>query len=328
MLGLDIGSKYIKICQIEKRAGRLYDIYSAVEKVPVSESDSNYEDALARKIKSMFKKNNFSDTEVASCISDPQILIRKLEMPMMPREELEGAVELEAQRLIYSDLSSMDTDFQILSDEESAKNKVLFVAVPEEMVNSRIRIIQKAGFEPSIIDADNLAAANYYLENEPDSADRKIMILNIGHKITNLTVLYEGNFGYSKSLSFGGDNITKEIEQEFKIPYVRAEEIKEDPAIWKESGLNIKNVLRKTTPDLLESIYRAIEYCRSKKMFRNLDKILITGGTSYLKGLDAFIQEILGVKIEVWNPLMNIEMCSEKELGQFMSSSIGMAVRK
>ena len=60
-------------------------------------------------------------------------------------------------------------------------------------------------------------------------------------------------------------------------------------------------------PDLLEAIYRSIEYCLNRNAMLSTDKILLTGGTSYLKDLGSFVEEVLDIPTSTWNPISDLE---------------------
>ena len=154
--------------------------------------------------------------------------------------------------------------------------------------------------------------------------------MNIGHTFTNISVIDSGISCVHQDVNFGGANITAEIADIYGIPANSAEEIKKRPDLWKELGLNIKNVLRKSMPDLLEAVYRSMEYCIGRKRIINVDKILITGGTSDVEGIDNFMSEALGIVSAKWNPLDHVESGegAKKEFGSSLSVALGLAVRE
>jgi Tfp pilus assembly PilM family ATPase len=83
-------------------------------------------------------------------------------------------------------------------------------------------------------------------------------------------------------------------------------------------------------PDLIEAVYRSMEYCIGRKKIINVDKILITGGTSDVVGIEAFMAEALGVVSEKWNPLDHVGAGegSKKEFGGALSVAMGLAIRE
>ncbi|MBN2407198.1 MAG: type IV pilus assembly protein PilM [Elusimicrobia bacterium] len=327
MLGIDIGTRYIKMCQVDMRGDVVYDVYVAMEPVPAVPGSDDYQKKVSQTIRAMYKENKFSSRIAATSLSSPEVLIRKLEFPPIPREELKSSIRLQAEKFIFSDLSSMEID-SIITSTEGDKMDVLLVAAPDDLISSRMSLIQNAGLDIVIMDIDNMALANCYTAFCSEHDSEAVIIMDIGEVKTNFVILNRGNFCFAKIISFGSNNISTEIQNELQIPFEKAAEIRQKPAMWDEVGLNIKGVLRKSTPDLIEAVYRAIEYTRSQRTIHDIDRILVTGGTSNIPGIDTFFSEILGVKTEKWNPLENVELIQKKEVGAFMGIALGLAVRK
>lgn len=326
IIGLDAGTKNIKVCRVDKKGDEFYDVYSAIEEIPDTVKGKKGDKIISQVIKSMMGKDKFNTKTALTSLGNSEILVRRLSLPKMPREELRGTISLQAERLIYSDLEGMDMDFYILPSEQENQMEVIFVAAPSNAVNRQMQIIQDAGIEPVIMDVDNMAMANCFLSFGGDSIGQAVVLLNIGHTKTCCTILNNSEFCFSKTIAFGGKNISAEIAKEMEIPAAKAEGLKKNPEQWDEVGLNIKTVLRKSTPDLLEAIYKSIEYCKSQQLVNRIDKMLLTGGSSYLQEIDKFFVEILGVDTQKWNPFADIKLLREKEIGQFMSVAMGLAV--
>jgi type IV pilus assembly protein PilM len=332
VIGLDIGSKFIKICELEKTGEQYQIISAAISTNPASFTDKADDDSgLINKIKSILRNTYFATRHTASAVGGSHVIARNFTFPSLSRQELSGAVMLEAGQAIFSDLDSMYTDFQVLGPEGDGRIDVLFVGAPKDIVDRHMNIIQEAELNPSIIEIDNLALTNCFQTFHLNPKKDAVVLLNIGYANTNICIFDRGTLRFVRNVNFGGDNITQEIAKYFGISVLKAENIKKRPELWSDIGLNIKNVLRRSTPDLLEAVYRSIEYCRSRKKLINIDKIYLTGGSSFMKGIDVFLGETLGFQTEKWNPLSdigNMEVNSaSKEYGQFFAVALGLALR-
>ncbi|MCL2389424.1 MAG: pilus assembly protein PilM, partial [Elusimicrobia bacterium] len=112
-----------------------------------------------------------------------------------------------------------------------------------------------------------------------------------------------------------------------------AEQIKRQSEIWADLGLNVKNILKKSSPNLLEAVFRSMEHSMTRQKIVAVDSILITGGGACLKGIDTFIHDVLGIKSEKWNPLqsasvVNASSAFDIEQGFLLPVSIGLALQK
>jgi type IV pilus assembly protein PilM len=182
----------------------------------------------------------------------------------------------------------------------------------------------------TIVDIDHLALANCFLALEPGAGKEAVILLNIGHTQTNLSIVDAGELRFVRNVAFGGRDITRIIAQIMGISEEHAEDLKKNPQIWKECGVNIKDILRRSLPDVLEAIYRSIEYCMNRKKLVCVDRILLTGGSAALPGVSDFMKDALGIAAVPWNPLtrMNIAQKTILDMGYYLTVSIGLGMRE
>ncbi len=327
MLGIDIGSKNIKICKADKGSNGVYDILTVMLDIPQASNDKEHDKVVSSVIKTTIKEKGFNDKNAVVAIGNSEIIVRKLDFPSMPREELDNTVRLQAERFIYSDLNEMDIDYYVEEKSDNSGMNVIFVAVPKGIVDRQMRLIQNSGLEPVIMDIDNMAMSNCFLAFGENPSEGTVLLMNIGHSKTCFTVFDRGSFCFTRNVQFGGKDIGIAIGNELEIPLEKAEELKMNPSEWTELGLNMKNVLRKCSPDLLEAVYRSIEYCKSQQLITRIDKILLTGGVACLQEIDEFFSGILGVDTIVWDPFSSIGTAENKDRGYFMGIALGLAIR-
>ncbi len=332
MIGLDIGTKYLKICQVEKKNNKYTLSAFGVCETPVSldKTDGSEIVGISQAIRRLLHDHNFStkDNLSSASIGGKQIIIRKFVMSDLPQDEIRDAIKLEAEQVLFSSLDSMSFDYQILSVMEGKKNEVLLVAAPNPLVEKYLQIAKNSNIDLIVVDVDNLALANCFFALEPKAQDQAVMLLNLGHTQTVVTVLGQGKLIYSKNINFGGKDITTEIEKTVGITHNQAEELKKNRTYLDKIGINYKSILRKSTPDLLEGIYRSLEYYNSQKMVRGIERILLTGGTAYFERLDTFIADFFNIRTEKWNPLLRAAGNVNKDAGMLLSISFGAALRE
>jgi type IV pilus assembly protein PilM len=329
-IGVDVGSKNIKICKIHTADG-----YSTLACAIMSEhaaetvTAAEAEVMISHKIHSMVKTLPLTSQSAVVSVGVPEMVTHNFIFPPMSPEELRGAVKIESVQAVSADLGSMSVDHQVLSEVENNQNEVLFVAVPNPVINRLLRISSRGGLDVETVDLDNLAIANCFTALEHDVEKQSAVILNIGYVNTNIVVIDGGKVRFVRNVGFGGAHITEAIATRYNIAMDVAEEIKKQSFLWNSMGLNIKNILRQCMPDLLEAVYRSIEYCMNRKRLLSVDRILLTGGSSNLTGMDRFVSEVFGIDTERWNPLdyLDVGETGRKEYGQFLCVALGLALR-
>ena len=332
MIGLDLGSKFIKACTISQKTEGKYTVYASMTS---SENKSGEREdnpmALSAKIKTLFRQLRIKNKDVELSVGGIDLLARDFTLPKIGEENIESAVMIEAENSIFEALDDMHCDYQVLSDPEAEKLDVLFVASPRKHINQMIASLSQSEVNIMGVNADNIALANCFMTfDEKRAFSESVVLVNIGHEVSNIAIIDRGRLRFIRNLAFGGFDVTKEIAAIYEVDIDTAEQIKRQPELWDNIGLNIRNVLKKSSSNLLEAIFRSMEHCVSRQKIGKVDKILLTGGGAVLRGIDNFIWETLGISTDKWNPLNseNIKGAVDKERGFFIPVVLGLALQK
>ncbi len=329
MIGIDIGSKFVKVCQVELRKGSIYDINGVIKEFRRKKGkDITFETKLEA-LKKITGKANFTGRRAAFAVGSPDTVLRLTEFPVLPEDELRNSIKYNAEKYIYTSLEGMDMDASILKKTKGGLN-VLVAAAPSNHINENMKVVQGAKYFAEIADIDILALVNCFMKLNPDFGvkNRSAALVDCGHTATGFAIVNSEGLCFAKNIKFGGADITSRIASTLNIKKEKAEKIKRNPEVWEEAGLNIKNILRRTTPDLIENLHRAVEYCQSNRMLPSLDKIYITGGGAMVKGICSMIKEIMGIETVLWNPMDNLKGESNKSSGPMLSVAAGLALRQ
>jgi type IV pilus assembly protein PilM len=293
----------------------------------ISPVGGKHDNEVAAIVSKLARKANISHNNAAFTVSSHDVVSRNFEFPKMTHEELKGAVQLEVSQASSLKSANMYSDFVVLAN--SALQDVLYVAAPKDEIESRLQIVRKAGFAPTACDIGSLALTNCFWAFDPNPAKESVVLLDIGHTCSNISIVDNEELRFVRSIDCGGRDITREISNHLGISTDLAETIKRKPEIWKGLGLNMTNILKKSLPDMLEGVYRSVEYCMTRKKLPFVDKILLTGGSSSLLGIDDFITESLGFSTKKWNPLTltDSNVAAYRQWGQFLSVALGLALR-
>ncbi len=310
VVGVDIGFRLIKLVQLSQSSGKI-----RLEKVGVVDNPvSNFRtdgsgpgrNAIARAMRHSLRKSRIKPRDAVSSLGGPSIIIQYFKFPPLSKKELEDAVKLEAERVMGGKLNSMETDFQILpqNQKEAEGQQVLFAAAPKEMVRQRMETLQQAGLNPIGIDIDCLALANCFLRLKNLASDQHVMVLNLGARLINLGILGK------ESLYF-----VRDISLDLKAPL----------------NLKEKSMLDRT----VEEIRRSIHYSEGRARGTKVTRIFLTGGSSVASEISDLFSNALGLPVEKWNPLEGLEFDPgkvgyefKKDKGYLLAIAIGLALRE
>lgn len=330
MIGLDLGSKYMKGCTVATRSDGSYIVYAAMSSYGIREKKDNPVE-LKNKVKHIIRQLRIKNKEVTLSVGGIDLLARDFLLPKMNEANLHGAVMMEAENSIFETLDDMYSDFQVLSDPSDDKMDILFVASPKRHINQMMESLALTDLDITGVGADNVALANAFIAfDERKAALESVVVVNIGHEVSNIAIIDRGKLRFIRNVAFGGKDVTAEIASMYEVDVETAEQLKRQHGVWDKIGLNIKNVLKKSSSNLLEAVFRSMEYCVSRQKIGKVDRILLTGGGAIVKGIDNFIWETLGINTEKWNPLESdsIKGVVNSELGLFVPVALGLALQK
>ena len=328
MIGIDIGSRFIKACTLSIREGEAPIVNYAIKEL-AEQTPEKVSGAIQELTNKLWETTGKKEINMAAGIGSHEVLFRSIEFPEMPEEELRSSLKLQAEQYIYSDISDMEVDFNVLERmEESNKLKILISAAPKKEISEKVCAIQNAGFYAPVVDVDTLALINAFTTLRPSTLHEMAVFLCCGDKYTNYTIMNKGKYCFAKNMAYGGSSLTATIAEELGITPTKAEEIKRDPKLWESAGLNISTILRKSTPDLIETLHRSVEFCRGQRMITNIENIYITGGATLLPGFIEFIADIFGGEIQPWNPLAEISGIGAPPEGMLLAVALGLALRR
>lgn len=340
MLGIDLGSKYIKVCKFmgnENNSPLSILCTMKYAKNTIADQKKSLTDILSEL---KIKDNYFISVNSVDTISRNIILPKSIK-----QKDMHSAVMTNVEQSVHEDLNKMFKSYLVTKEISDKENCILFIATPKKIINERIQITNEIT-NPRLVGVttDSIALTNAFNLFGPEyKSEETIILVNIGDFFTNMVVLHKKEIVFMKDILFGGSDITKEIaslyampkdfaEHSKKIPISEdlAEYLKRNDDLWGKVGLSMKGVFKKSSANLLENIFRTIEYCITRQTIVSIDRIVLTGGGSVVKGLDDFIKETLGIPTEKWNPLENNEVKGsvKKEYGYFMPVALGLALEK
>lgn len=177
---------------------------------------------------------------------------------------------------------------------------------------------------------------------EPEDKDLGVAIIDIGGN-TNISIFKDGALRFYKMLPIGGENITKDISIGLRTPYKKAEEIKkqygtatinyvehDQPIIIEDiSGRESKQITQRLLSSIIEP--RVEEILQHVEMtIRNTSYadslsggIILTGGTSKLKGIDILAEQIFHLPVKIGSIRSNGQKQSQV-LDQNYTTTVGL----
>lgn len=326
--GLDIGTKSVKIVQLKGKRLLSFSLEELPSPGPVDK------ETIIKAIRKIIDENKIRTNKVVACVSGPSINVRYLKMPRMPEEELAEAIKWEAKKYITMDPKEAIIDHLVLREimEEGVKKaEVVVAAAPRGLVQDRISLIQGAGLIPLAVDVAPFALWRSMKIREEETA----ALIDMGAGISNINIVERGILHFSRDISLAGNDLTQAISKEMNLDFNQAERMKKEEGLSLEKETPATKAMRGPLERLVVEIERSFHYFLAQVPGRKIDRIILSGGSARLRGIDKYLNGSLGVPVELGNPLADIEFDEEtfdrrhlEDLSLRMAVAIGLARRE
>jgi len=309
VLGLDIGSRYIKGVEFTETDGDEYSVTGyGLQKI-------DPEQDLARNLNRFRDENAFNTDLICSGVSGRSVIIRYVTMPREEEEELDNNLDEQASKYIPFEVEGASVDVERLPEEDQSpvtsedEIRVLIVAVKQETVNDHADLIERCGFSPRIVDVDAIALGNaydfYLRNNDSDQDDEIVGLVDIGAEKSLVHIMDRHRSQFAREFDMGGDEFTKNISTRMGLSTQEAEEKKLN-ANEEEQG-EIARIVRDTIDDLCHEIHLSFDFFETQ-FDKEVDQIYVSGGGSLIRGLEGVMKDVFGMKPIFWDPFENLEL--------------------
>lgn len=321
VVGIDVGSYAVKVVLFKVEAGvcqlKAWGYMPLGTKVDAGPDEKKA--AVINALRAFFIEKGIKVKEAATALSGNAVIVRYVKFPRLTKTELQATLATEAEPFIPFDINEVQLGFHILSEiveDGQKKMETVLVAAKHDLVSQRLEILQGAGLSPTIMDVDSFALENVH-ERTRDAKEGPgaTLYLNIGHLVTNLSIVENGVTRVVRDMFIAGNTMTKAIMKAFQCDAAKAEELKHargifvDPAEKEKAladgdrdGLGVSQAVGQVARDLVAEVHRSVDFYLSQGPDRSIGRIMLAGGGASLKNLDKHLAQELKVPVSTLNP--------------------------
>jgi type IV pilus assembly protein PilM len=340
LVGLDLGSHTVKLMQMQEGKGADRLLNFGLAPLPdgaFSEGKLREPELVASTIKKLAKHLKIKDKTVAISISGYEVMIKKIELPVMTEEELGSKMREQLGQYIPYSIDEVNVDYQILSaiKDRPKSMEVLLVAAKKDSIADYVDLVRIAGFDPVVIDVDCFALSNAHEACYGVNGNESVALVDIGANKASIYVINKGMPVFTRDISIGGFQITDAIRSRFRLPHDEAERIKLGGVSEKIPVTDLGEIFISITQNWVSEVKRVIDFYYNNYPGDSIKRILLSGGSSKIPGLDQLFKSRIAVEIEIFNPLNRLEYDDQvfdasyiNYIGSQMAVCLGLALRK
>lgn len=340
IIGLDLGKNNFRAVEMENNKGKITLLkYGIYENPKINIEGDNKEDLVnyANAVREFFSETGFTTQNVVTALPEHQVFMRVIKMPLMNDKDLDNSIRFEAEQYIPMPLKEVNLSHQKIDPDLDDKNKinVLLVAAKKSILEKYVEILRMAHLTPKGMEPEALSVGRILGDSEERPSAS--IIIDIGVSSSLIIITYRGYVRFTRSIPFGGDILTRSIQQSLGLDYNQAEEYKKayglDP---NHAEGKIFNILKPMFDNVVMEVKRSKIFFTSHNPNVNINRVILCGGTALMPGILFYMATNLDSEVELANPWRNILISNKYESkkdylyehGPIFSTSVGLAMKE
>ena len=341
LVGVDIGSSSIKVCQLKegrKGYGLVRLGYAPLPPQTIVDGHVMNSQAVIEGLNRLFAEAKIKQKEVALSISGQAVIIRKITVPMMTAAELDEQIQWEAEQHIPFDIKDVHVDYEVLRRRpEAGQMDLLLVAAKRDEINDYTQIAKSAKLKPLVVDIDAFTVQNLFEMNRGIPPDQTFAIINVGASLASINIVSRGASAFTRDIANGGNYITEQIQKQLGVPFEQAEEFKCASATGAPGSVPalVPQVIDAVCDSIAGEIQRSLDFFLATSGEAEMNRIYLTGGSSMLPSLAAAVGRRSRVAVEVIQPMEKISIEAKEVNPQLIQTraaqfcvALGLGMRK
>src|SRR6478609_6425251 len=336
LVGVDIGTASIKVCQVKetrKGLGLVRLGYAPLGPQVIVDGQVMDSGAVVETLQKVFHDAKIRQKECALSVSGQSVIIRKITVPMMT----------EAEQHIPFDIKDVHVDYQVLRRRaEASQMDLLLVAAKRDQIEEYAQLARNAKLKPLVCDIDAFTVQNLFEYSRALPADQTIALINVGASLSSLNIIANGVSAFTREIANGGNGITEEIQRTLNVPHDQAEAYKcggsasaDDPTRAGMVPQQVVQVIEAVSDTIAAEIQRSLDFFMATSGEGEISRIYVTGGSANLAALARAIERRARVSVETWSPVEKLTI-EAKEVdprllqtrAAQLSVALGLSLRK
>lgn len=350
-VGIDVGSYSVKVCVVNSTKKGLF-IEQFNERILISSNPFDRNLEVIEFLRSEFSNLDPLQTRYVASIPQDLVSIHTKVFPFKDRLKIFRSLPFELEE--DTPFNPEDTVFDgRIVRVETTQSEVLACACPKDTVKQYLQLMNDSGINLNLLTPEGLALANHFenwsepvpvvatiddpsIPSEIPKPPRTCQaILNIGHTKTTLLVLDNGKLVDVRSISWGGDNIARAIQEKYSIAYSEAlKQLQANSFILMSNDgatpdqMYFSNLISGVVNEMIRELRLVLMEIQASANV-NILSFAITGGTSRIQNLAPYLTQGLELPVNrypVLEHFPNIYIDKNPRTDSIIATAIGLAI--
>lgn len=314
MIGIDIGSKTIKVVEIVKE-GAAFKLkgagivgYQGV--APEHAKEDKELLGLSDVIRKLIKEARISSKEAVIGLPEVSVYTRTIKFPPLTDQEIASAVKWEAEQYIPIPINEAIVQHAIIERKENVSPpevSVLLIAAPRNITEAYVKVVQMAGLTAVAVETELMA-----LSRSLAPEGQTVMLVDFGARSTDIAIVKSGQVSFTRTIPTAGEAFTRAVAQSLGVELAQAEEYK------RTYGLNsaqlegkIKGALDPVFRMVTDEMKKAIHFYQTEEKGEAPKSIVLAGGTAGMPEALSLLTKLMGIEVLIGNPFAKVAVDAE-----------------
>ncbi len=326
-IGIDLGSFSVKVCVVNStKKGLSLERFS--ERVLVSTNPFDRDLEIIEFLRAELAGEDPLQTRFVGSVPQDLVSVHTKIFPFKDRLKIFRSLPFEMEEDTPFNPDDTIFDGRIVRY-ESAQSEILACACPKETIKKYIQLLNDSGISPQLLTPEGIAFSNHFERwfepiptvatiHDPSQPSELPVpprnchaIINIGHSKTLLVILEENKLVDIRSITWGGDNIVKVLQEKYNIAYKEAlKQLQGNSFILTthdgatNDQIYFSSLIASSVNDLVRELRLVLMEIQATANVQ-IGAISMTGGVSRMQNLSPYLTQGLELPVNKFSILNN-----------------------
>nr|WP_210737015.1 type IV pilus assembly protein PilM [Cellulomonas hominis] len=341
VIGLDIGTSAVRAAELaltppskRSRSTATLTRFGSVALPPgaVRDGEVAEPEIVAGALKRLWAEQRFASKEVVIGVGNQRVVVRELDLPWMPPDQVRAALPFQVQELLPMPIDEALLDFFPTGQTDGPQGQMMhgmLVAAQRDTVRANVMAVESAGLRPLMVDLSAFALMRALVRG--DYADRVVGLVEIGASTTQVVVAAHGVPRLVRTIPLGGEQVTTALAQRLSIATPEAEALKREAGLGFVSPPELRDagdVISSVVNGLVEAVRNTFVYYQGNNPGAGIEGVLLTGGGAHLPGLGQFLASASRLPVAYGDVLADVRLdkAVAPRIGEGMGTLVAMSI--
>ncbi len=310
----------MRVAELEQRRGGTPRItrYGRLPLPPgvVVDGDVVEPETVTTALRELWRTAGLRHREVAVGLASQKVTVREIELPDLPDPELADAVRLQAQDQLPMPVDEAVLDYVVVDrptvGEDRGNVRVLLVAAERDMVERLLASVTAAKLRPLLVDLDAFALLRS-VGTPAVPAQGAELIVDVGAAVSKIAVHRAGSPLFVRMVRFGGEVVTRQLQQVLELSWEEAEEVKLSASRAMTAGADVEGdderarALQAGVRRVITEVRSSLDFFRAQHEDVEVERVVLCGGASLVPDLAGELATALELPVDQGDPFAAVD---------------------